>query len=312
VWPETCSQQTKITNLDITVLREQNSAEALVRILKLHKLRWEFWEPGQDSPDVLFDCEALAKALTHVKGSLEDLAITTSYERLHNRLIHGVQRRHTSKPEGRMNLSNFNNLRRLEVPLMTLLGPENEGHLAEVLPKYAEHIIFNTDGVFKSHNFDSWYWEPEELVKEFQTWLLYGKETPSRLKRVEIRWLAEWGPDALRSIELLFTEAGLRYAINFVLKNSSDYKRWGSEWERRDGPWHSKKFKAKRQERHYKITDRKTFDSLHTHVLRPTERELQHTKIAEDRKRDRQQAHEADDSDDGSLNIDLEILDLVE
>lgn len=301
VWQEGDPQQTKITSLDVKVLREQNLAKVLARTPRLRKLKWEFWDAGSGSPDGPFDCAALSEALTNVQNTLEDLKIKASYERRGNRHFMS-QQPDSSRVNGALNLSGFNNLRKLEVPLMTLLGPGNREHFADVLPKYVEHVIFTTDGFFKYFNFDSWYWEPEDLVKEFQTWLWHWKEITPHLKRVEIRWLAEWGPEALRAIDLLLTKAGRRYAIEFVLKNDSDYEKWGTEWERREDPWHASNFKFKRLERHYEITNRETFDSLHTHVLRPTEREIRDRKITVDRRR----AHEAENSDDeGPLNLDF-------
>ena len=168
----------ELTSLNIHLLRESELGEILSAAPKLRKFKWRYYFDGDNmnmEPVLrIIDCEKLIGALSHVQSVLEDFTIrgdaTFTYE------IGGYDGEDEDDPltslrgiKDLLRLTDFHELKKLEAPLVLLLGPNSDkfAKFANVLPKNIQHVIINND---LCHDFKI-YWRSESVLAALDRWL---------------------------------------------------------------------------------------------------------------------------------------------
>jgi hypothetical protein len=207
-WPGERPPPTKIRTLVLEALGEENLGDILSLTPKIQKLVWIHWYSnkvrGNFSSPVI-DCDTVIEALSLVQDVLEDLTVQADLVYRDKQPVEdgdGVK--------GRLDLRNFDKLRKIEAPLILLLGIDQEraGKFADVLPRNVREVTINAD--YGLESLENLKWDPRLVIDTFRTWLADSRTVTPHLTRINVFWPAMEGA---KELEELFSEARIQYVI---------------------------------------------------------------------------------------------------
>lgn len=206
----------RLTSLNLTMIREGHLGQVLSVARGLNKLRWDwYYRPDLEDSFVTdtFDFDQIAADLFHVRETLTDLTIRAGtdadraepeYPRLHMKGCFRAFR-------------DLDMLKYLEVPLPLLMGfspvESKINLLVEALPENIEWLTI-TDDLCRQ---DKWKWEDIDLLKALQLWLQDSKKCTPRIQgfHLLLRVLSygAWNPVMRQALRDLCAQSDIRVEI---------------------------------------------------------------------------------------------------
>lgn len=206
----------KLTSLDLTIVREGHLGQLLSVTRGLRKLKW-VWSYRPDIADNFvtdtIDLDQIAKDLSHIQETLTDLTIEAGSCGWPGDLY-----RPPLRFNGSFNLSALPMLERIKIPLPFVLGfspsTSNTVHLGEALPKNLEWLTITDDLRFQKE----WEWDLDttHLVGVVRSWLQDWRRFTPRLRGFCLSGedkKQDWQNEMLDGLEDLALEYGVQIQI---------------------------------------------------------------------------------------------------
>jgi hypothetical protein len=209
----------RLVSLDLYMLREKHLGQVLSVTPRLQKLKWDWYyrsDLQDDSVTDIIDLDQIATGLSYIQETLTDLTITAESNDYKADL---------NEPELQFSgsfkaFSGLYNLKRLEVPIVFLLGfspsMSKANFLAVGLPRGLEWLTL-TDGLCMQ---DQWEWEYETdyFLEAIRSWLRNWKTYTPNLQGFcllgSVMKAQDWHPDMIQELRDLGTQSGIEVQIN--------------------------------------------------------------------------------------------------
>jgi hypothetical protein len=219
MWPgEYPPIPSKLTSLDLRMLREGPLGQVLSVTRGLRKLKWD-WYYREDIKDHfvtdIINLDQIAADLSHIQETLTDLTITAATDLAESAPEHPEVIFHGSFKT----FSGLRMLKNLEVPVAFLLGfspsTPNVVGLEEALPKNIEWLTINDDLCLQREW--EWEFETEYLLRAVRSWLqdwkrftpcLQGFRLLSRIFKLQ-----DWDPELIEGLRDIGAQAGIQVQI---------------------------------------------------------------------------------------------------
>ena len=219
IWPgKYPPNPSRLTSLDLTMLREGHLGEVLSVTRWLRELIWDwYYRPDlrDHSVTAIIDLDQIAADLSHVQKTLTNLAITAGSD---------VSAADPEPPTVRFSgsfkaFSGLHMLKNLEFPIPFLLGfspwEPNVVCLEESLPKNIQWLTV-TDDLCCQREWE-WEWETEYLLGALRSWLQdWNKSTP-RLRGfcllTRVMKVRHWNPAMVQGLRDIGAQSGIQVQI---------------------------------------------------------------------------------------------------
>jgi hypothetical protein len=225
----------KLTSFVLTTVREAYLGELLAVTQNLESLRWH-WYYDESVKDrfttPIVDLDRIAAAISHVSGTLTDLAISADCSNGVDGDIYlpGI------KTEGSLHaMVNFDMLKRLQIPWPFLLGfaQDTTKQLRDVIPRNIEYLSITDDLNLQNEDriapeWPQWEWRDSAIVGLLQSWLKDWKACTPHLRGIILllHWIDEhlnkwsWSPTVRDQLRELSIHAGVPIEI---IEREGDY-----------------------------------------------------------------------------------------
>ncbi|KAK7430495.1 hypothetical protein QQZ08_003014 [Neonectria magnoliae] len=206
----------KLTSMNLAMIREGNLGQVLSAASGLQKLRWD-WCYREDLRDRFvtdaIDLDRIATDLSHVRNTLAELTISAASD-----MVRAEPEFPPLRITGQFNaFRNLTALKRLEVPLPFLLGfsPSRPDMklLSDVLPPNIEFLTI-TDDLYLQQE---WEWRDVHLLQVLRSWLQDWRTSTPHLRGfrllLKIMDYEEWGPPMRQELRDLGSQVGVQIKI---------------------------------------------------------------------------------------------------
>ncbi|KAK7415738.1 hypothetical protein QQX98_005651 [Neonectria punicea] len=203
----------KLTSMNLTMIREGNLGQVLSAASGLQKLRWG-WYYRKDLKDRFvtdaIDLDRIAADLSHVRNTLAELTISAASD-----MARAEPEFPPLRVTGRFNaFRSLTALKRLEVPLPFLLGfSPSMKLLSDVLPPNIEFLTI-TDDLYLQ---EEWEWRDVHLWQVLRSWLQDWRTSTPHLRGfrlfLKIMDYEEWGTPMRQELRGLGAQVGVQIGI---------------------------------------------------------------------------------------------------
>lgn len=210
----------KLSSLDLTLMREGHLGQILSVAKGLRILRWDwFYRPDLEDRFVtdIIDLDQIGADVSHVRETLTELAISATVDKARADPEFPPL---TVKGAHSVAFHQLHVLRKLQVPLPILMGGfapsgSNAKRLVEALPRNIEELTI-TDGLYLQEEYE---WQDVHLLDALSLWWLgegWKRCTP-QLKRfhllLKLTAIGQWHPDMRQQLRDLGVQAGIQVKI---------------------------------------------------------------------------------------------------
>ncbi|CAG8092130.1 unnamed protein product [Penicillium salamii] len=216
-WTGRCPpNQSRLTSLDLSMMREGHLGQLLSVTQGLRKLKW-FWAYHPEIKDKfvtdIIDLDLIIMDLSHIQETLTDLTIGARASEWPGDLWPS-----TLYLNGSFNLSGFHALERIKIPIPFMLGfspTSSMINLEKYLPKSLEWLTITDDLCFQ----EEWEWEYDKthLVGAVRSWLQDWRRFTPRLRGFclsgEVQRLEDWQPEMIDGLKELALEFGVHIQV---------------------------------------------------------------------------------------------------
>ncbi|KAL4878029.1 hypothetical protein BJY04DRAFT_221599 [Aspergillus karnatakaensis] len=225
IWPAAAlspPRPSKLTSLDLRIIREGCLGEVLAVTPNLQSLHWE-WYYDEDVQDWIVkqtvDLDKIAAELSLVQGSLTHLTITAE-------IGSGVLRP-AIKTRGSLHaMVSFDMLKTLHIPWAFLVGfaQDPTKRLQDSIPRNIERLTLTDDLALQNDDevepdWPCWEWEDHVMVDLIQAWLVEWRTCTPCLRGVSLILSyidtdrGQWLPEMRDRLVGLGSEAGVRVEL---------------------------------------------------------------------------------------------------
>ncbi|KAF7164137.1 hypothetical protein CNMCM5623_008827 [Aspergillus felis] len=212
----------KLTSLELTIVREAYLSELLALTQNLETLRWHwYYDFGVRDrfTTPIVDLGRIAAAISHVRGTLTDLSLSAECH-----LGGGDQFYPGIKIEGSLRgMVGFDRIKSLQVPWPFLVGfaQDMTKRLQDVVPRNIEFLTI-TDDLWPQNEsgmvdaLPRWEWTDDAMLGLLQSWLKDWKSCTPHLRGITLllSWIYddihEWSPRMRDQLRELGAQAGVQ------------------------------------------------------------------------------------------------------
>ncbi|KAE8343186.1 hypothetical protein BDV24DRAFT_149808 [Aspergillus arachidicola] len=219
VWPgQYPPNPSRLTSLNLTMLREGHLGQVLSVTRGLRKLQWDWYYRPDIKDHVvrdIIDLDQIAADLSHVQETLTDLTITAGSD---------CSEADAERPEVTFSgsfktFSGLHLIEKLEVPIPFLLGfsssAPNVVGLEEALPENIQWLTL-TDDLCLQYEWE-WEWETEHLLGALRSWLQDWRKSTPRLKGfrllTRIFKVQDWDTEMIQGLRDIGAQTGIHIDI---------------------------------------------------------------------------------------------------
>jgi hypothetical protein len=220
-WPmNTPPDLSKITSLNLTLIREAHLSRLLSVTPQLKTLRWVFYYCTQSkhAPNTsLVDLDGLGTALIHVRKTLKEFTISTSCDAGSN-----LEPPLLDIRGALIALVNFCQLEKLEIPLQFLVAsftPANGIQLKDVVPRHIHSLIITDD---LEEQYEQNRWDDTALYNIISLWLQDFTAPKPNLRTISLLLNLtddNWGPVMRAALTDLCGQCGFEAKITKILED---------------------------------------------------------------------------------------------
>lgn len=213
----------KLKSLDLTNIREGYLGEILAVTKSLQTLRWKWYHDSGVEDDFItqtVDLDQIATALSHVQGTLTDLAITADCQpaaAVGDQFFPGLE------AVGSLTaLVKFDRIKTLHIPLAFLVGfaQDRTKRLQDVIPRNVEFLTITDDLALQNidnieEQWPAWEWKDYAILGLLESWLReWTRWTPHLIHiTLLLSWIDtdtnQWSPGAREQLWGLSAQAGI-------------------------------------------------------------------------------------------------------
>ncbi|KAB8073744.1 hypothetical protein BDV29DRAFT_201671 [Aspergillus leporis] len=213
----------KLKSLDLTNIREGYLGEILAVTKNLQTLRWKWYYDSGVEDDFItqtVDLDQIAAALSHVQGTLTDLAITADCQpaaAVGDQFFPGLEAVGSLRA-----LVNFDQIKTLQIPLAFLVGfaQDRTKRLQDVIPRNVEFLIITDDLALQNmdnmeEEWPAWEWKDYAILGLLESWLREWTRWTPYLSRITLllSWIDtdtnQWSPRAREQLWGLSAQTGI-------------------------------------------------------------------------------------------------------